>query len=342
MIVIAVGPDASMVRHAVAKHARQADPDGQSTSEMDGNAVSMQDVIQAIGSVGFFSAGRVVIVHNLIQKLNKAGGRGRNAPDWSALFGAVPEPSTLILADPSLTGIPAGVRKALPADAVTFEGDPPRGPALVSWIRNGATSLGSEIDEPAARYLAERLYPQSWQRKGNNPAFDRPPDLDVVRGEVTKLATAADPGPITRELIDELVAKGDDDRIFGFIDAVVRGDLAGATTELDRLVAAGEDPHRILAQLGQTIELTAMLAVAERREPVEVGREIGLSNPNRMTAIARGLRSSSPGRARRALRVMTTADRMMKTGELRDPMDVLTYIVAGMAPAPRQATPGHA
>jgi DNA polymerase III delta subunit len=332
MIVIAIGPDASMVRHAVAKHARQADPDGQSTSEMDGNTVSMQDIIQAIGSVGFFSAGRVVIVHNFIAKMNKTGGRGKNAPDWSALFGAVPAASTLILADPGLVSIPAGVRKALPADAATFEGDPPRGPALVGWIRKGAESLGSRIDETAARYLAERLYPQSWQRKSNNPAFDRPPDLDAIRNEVGKLATAADPEPITRELIDELVARGDDDRIFGFIDAVVRGDIAGATTELDRLIVAGEDPHRILAQLGQTIELTAMLATAERQEPVAVGREIGLSNPNRMTAIARGLRSSSPRRAQRALRVMTTADRMMKTGELRDGMDVLYYVIAGMAP----------
>jgi DNA polymerase III delta subunit len=302
---------------------------------MDGNASSMQDVIQAIGSVGFFSAGRVVIVHNLIAKLNNNGGRGKNAPDWSALFGAVPEASTLILADPGIGSFAAGVSKALPADAVTFEGDPPRGPALVGWIRKGASSLGSEIDDTAARYLAERLYPQSWQRKGNNPAFDRPPDLDVIRSEVSKLATAADPGPITREHIDELVARGDDDRIFGFIDAVIRGDIAGATTELDRLLVAGEDPHRILAQLGQTIELTAMLASAERQEPVAVGREIGLSNPNRMTAIARGLRSSSPGRARRALRVMTTADRMMKRGELRDGTDVLHYIIAGMAPAPR-------
>jgi DNA polymerase III delta subunit len=335
MIVIAVGPDASMVRHAVAKHAEQADPDGQSTTEMDGNAVSMQDVIQAIGSVGFFSDGRVVIVHNLIAKLNKAGGRGKNAPDWSALFGAVPAASTLILADPGLTGVPSGVRKALPTDAVAFEGDPPRGPALVNWIRKGAQSLGSSVDETTARYLAERLYPQSWQRKGNNPAFDRPPDLDAIRNEVGKLATAADPEPITRELIDELVAKGDDDRIFGFIDAVVRGDIAGATTELDRLIVAGEDPHRILAQLGQTIELTAMLASAERQEPVAVGREIGLGNPNRMTAIARGLRSSSPGRARRALRTITTADRMMKIGELRDATDVLHYVIAGMAPRPR-------
>ncbi len=335
MIVIAVGPDASMVRHAVARHAMQADPDGQSTSEMDGAAVSMSDIIRAIGSVGFFSAGRVVIVHGFVSKMNVSGGRGKNAPDWSGLFGSVPEPSTLILAEPTLTTVPAGVRKALPANAVTFQGDPPRGPALLAWIQKGAESLGSSIDDNAARSLAERLYPQTWQRKGSNPAFDRPPDLELVRSEVTKLATAADPGPITEKLIDEMVTRGDDDRIFGFIDAVIRGDIAGATTELDRLLAAGEDPHKVLAQLGQTIELTALLTTSGGREPMQVGKEIGLSNPNRMTAVARGLRSSSPGRVRRAMRLMTTADRMMKTGRLRDATAVIHYVIDGMAPLSR-------
>jgi DNA polymerase III delta subunit len=335
MIVIAVGPDASMVRHAVAKHARQADPDGQSTSEMDGTAVSMSDITRAIGSVGFFSAGRVVIVHGFVAKVNTTGARGRKGPDWSALFGSVPQPSTLILAEPSLASVPAGVRKALPANAVTFHGDPPRGPALLAWIRKGVESLDSSIDEHAARYLAERLYPQTWQRKGSNPAFDRPPDLELMRSEVTKLATAADPGAITRELIDELVTRGDDDRIFGFIDAVVRGEIAGATTELDRLLAAGEDPHKVLAQLGQTIELAALLTTSDGREPLHVGKDIGLANPNRMTAVARGLRSSSPGRVRRAMRLMTTADRMLKTGQLRDATAVIHYVIGGMAPLPR-------
>lgn len=333
MIVIAVGPDASMVRHAVTKHAQKADPDGQSTSTLDGTSASMTDVIQAISSVGFFSPGRVVIVNDFISTMNKGGGRGKNAPDWAALFGAVPDASTLILADPSLASVPSGVKKALPADAETFAGEPPRGPALIKWIRGGAKSLGSGMDDATARYLAERLYPQTWHRKGNNPAFDRPPNLEVIRSEIIKLATAAEPGEVTRDHIDDLVHRGDDDRIFGFIDAVISGNLAGATTELDRLVVAGEDPHRILAQLGQTIELTSMLAVAGCREPASVGKEIGLSNPARMNAIARGMRSSSPGQAKRAVRLMANADRMMKTGRLRDPMDVLHYIMAGMAPA---------
>lgn len=331
MIVVIVGPDFSMVRDAVRRHASKADPDDQSTSEMDGNSASMNDVIQAISSVGFFTTGRVVIVHNFISKMNKTGGRGKNAPDWSGLLGSVPDASTLILADPTLASVPVGLRKALPPDAVVVEGEPPRGPQLVNWIRSQAATLGSDISDADARFLAERLYPQSWSRKGNNPAFDRPPDLALMASELEKLATAANPGAISRQHIQMLVHCGDDDRIFGFIDAVISGNVAGATTELDRLIAAGEDPHRMLAQLGQTIELTAVLAVADRRDPAAVGKEIGLGNPARMNAIARGLRSSSTDRARRAVRVLTEADRRMKTGVIRDPVDTLQFIMAEIA-----------
>src|SRR5665811_211962 len=335
MIAVVIGPDSSMVRHAVRKHATAADPDGQSTSEMDGNSATMTDVIQAISSVGFFSAGRVVVVNNFIAKMNKTGGRGKNAPDWSALFGVVPEASTLILADPSLANVPVGVRRALPTDSVVVEGDPPRGPQLVKWIRAKVATLDSEISDADARYFAERLYPQTWDRKGNNPAFDRPPNLELMANELDKLVTAVHPEPVARERIDTLVARGDDDRIFGFIDAVMAGNIAGPTTELDRLITAGEDPHRMLAQLGQTIELSAVLAVAERREPGVVGKEIGLSNPARMNAIARGLRNSSPNRPFRAVGIMAAADRRLKTGKLRDPLDVLHYIIVEMAPSVR-------
>lgn len=332
MIVFIVGPDPSLVRDAARRHAGKADPDGQSTSEMDGNIASMSDVIGAISSVGFFSPGRVVIVNDFVSKTNKTAGRGKNAPDWSALFGAVPEPSTLILVEPSMASVPVGIRKALPPDAIVVEGDPPRGPSLVKWIRARAGNLDSDISDADARFLAEWLYPQSWMQRSNNPAFDRPPSLALIGSELDKLATAADPGAITRQHIELLVHQGDNDRIFGFIDAVIGGNLAVATTELDRLIEAGEDPHRMLAQLGQTVELTAILAVSERREPAAVGKEIGLANPARMNAIARSLRGSSPGGANRALRVMTTADRMMKTGRLRDPIDVIQYVMTSLAP----------
>jgi DNA polymerase III delta subunit len=334
MISIVLGPDYAMARARMREIRRTQDPSGDSTSMLDGKSVSIRAVIMDIASIGFFSAGRVVIVEDLIARLGKQGAKdGGQTPDWPGLFAAVPEASTLILVDASLQSLPAAVKKALPDDATLEVCDPPRGPALVKWIRNTARTAQSEIDDATARFLAESLYPQSWSQRSNNPAFDRPPDMEMLGNEIAKLALAAHPGAITREHILEMVDRGDEDRIFTFLDAAASGRISAAMVELDHLLAAGEDPAKLLAQLSQNIELRAVMATAGRRAPAEVGREIGLSNPNRMTSIQRGMGGQRPGEHVKSVAFAASADRRMKRGELREPVDALYDAILAIAGA---------
>jgi DNA polymerase III delta subunit len=324
MISIVLGPDYAMARARMRELRRKQDPSGESTSMLDGKSVSIRTVMMDIASVGFFSAGRVVIVEDMIARLGKQGAKdGGQTPDWPGLFAAVPEASTLILIDPSLQSLPAAVKKALPDDATVETCDPPRGPSLIKWIRQTAKAARSEIDDATARFLAESLYPQSWSQKNNNPAFDRPPDMEMLGNEIGKLALAAHPGPITREHIVEMVDRGDEDRIFTFLDAAASGRIGAAMVELDHLIAAGEDPAKLLAQLSQNVELRAVMATAGRRPPAEVGREIGLSNPNRMISIQRGMGGQRPDEHLQSVGLAASADRKMKRGELREPLDAL-------------------
>lgn len=332
MIAVIVGPDGSMARDAVRDILRDRDPSGQSTSTIDGKTATLNDIRMDATSVGFFSAGRVVIVEDVIARLGKTGARdGASPPDWAGLFTAIPDASTLILLDPSLAAVPAPVRKALPKDARIVISDPPRGRELLDWIRAQASSEGSSIDQPTARLLADTLYPTSWSTKSTNPAFDRPPDLEALRNEVAKLAVAAHPGPITRSHINNLIAQGDTDQIFAFIDAATRGRIGEATVQLDRLLSAGEDPNKVLAQLSQTIELSVVMEAAGHRPAGDVGKDLRLPNANRMSSIERGLRGQRPGQSRIAGRALESADRRMKTGELRDAVDVLYDTLAVIA-----------
>jgi DNA polymerase III delta subunit len=324
MISIVLGPDYAMARARMREIRRAQDPSGDSTSMLDGKSVSIRNVMMDIASVGFFSAGRVVIVEDLIARLGKQGAKdGGQAPDWPGLFAAVPDASTLILVDTSLQSLPAAIKKALPDSATVDICDPPRGPALVKWIRKTAKANQSEIDDATARFLAESLYPQSWTQKSNNPAFDRPPDMEMLANEIAKLALASAPGPISCDLILTMVDRGDEDRIFSFLDAAASGRLNAALVELDHLLAAGEDPAKLLAQLSQNVELRAVMATAGRRAPAEVGREIGLSNPNRMSSIQRGMGGQRPEEHLRSVTLAASADRKMKRGELREPLDAL-------------------
>ena len=330
MITIVLGPDVALASVTTREVARASDPDGQETTTLDGKAVTLQDVLMAAASIGFFSAGRTVIVEDLLARYGKGAGKGGEA-DWATLFTGVPAATALILLDPSVLTLPASVKKALPPDAQVLASDPPRGRELVDWIVSRASGQGGNIDNRTAQLLASTLYPATWGQKGRNPAFDRPPDMELLGNEVDKLVTAAHPGAITAEHIRQLVAAGDNDQIFAFIDAASAGNLARAVPELDRLLAAGEDPHKILAQLCGSVELAAVMSRAGRRDPADVGRDLKLSNPARMGAVARTVREQPRDLAPRVARVLEDTDRRMKTGELRDPVDALYAALASIA-----------
>ena len=120
-----------------------------------------------------------------------------------------------------------------------------------------------------------------------------------------------------------MVDRGDGYRIFAFLDAAASGRVSAAVVELDHLLAAGEDPAKLLAQLSQNVELRSVMATAGRRAPAEVGREIGLTNPQRMNSIQRGMGGMRPEQHLQSVALATAADRRMKQGELREPLDAL-------------------
>lgn len=332
MIAVILGPDYAMARARMKAICAKRDPSGDSTSTLDGKSVSIRQVINDIASVGFFAAGRVVVVEGLIERLGKQGSRDNgNVPDWPGLFAAVPEASTLVLLDPGLASIPAAVKKALPKEASVDVSAPPRGPQLLGWLQKAAKQAGSEIDQATARHLAESLYPQTWANAPRNPAYDRPPDTEALGNEIAKLALAAYPGPITRDHVAAMIDRGTDDRLFTFLDAAASGNISVAMIELEKLLEAGEDPAKLLAQLGQNVELGAVMAAAGRRDPAEVGRAIGIGNPARMSAIQRGLQGQSPARNLRRVPLATEADRRMKQGELREPLDALYDTILAIA-----------
>jgi DNA polymerase III delta subunit len=339
VIVIVHGPDAALTRETVGQHARRHDPSGQSTSWLDGKSASLGEIVAQVASPGFFGAGRVIVVADLLSRASKgagddgdeeSSGRAKSvAFDWGTLFAAPAPGNLLVLADPTTGSLPAAVRKALPPDATVIACAPPRGAALVNWIQGAARTEDSEIDAATARYLAERLYPLTWANAPHNPRYDVPPDLDRLRTEVAKLALAAHPNPITRRQVDLMVTTGEADQVFRFADFAARGALAEALIELRKLVEAGEEPYAIAAQLHQQAELAAVQEEAGGRlDPAAIGRDLGLSNPGRMGAIAAGRRGQPPGSARRTLEEGRSIDRQVKRGELREPLDSLYALLA--------------
>ncbi len=331
-----------MARTALNQTLDRYDPERGNTSFLDGRSATVTEVAGQVGSPGFFNQRRVVVVTDLMARAGKApkgseteGETERGSLDLSPVFNGVATDNVLILIDPTLTTVPAAVKKIAPADVAILLGDPPRGQALVEWMSRAAENVGTSLDQGTPRYLAELLFPHTWSTKPRNPRYDRPPDLDLLQNEIEKLANAAYPGAIERRHIDALSRGGDQDQIFRFTDAVAQGRMPAALDELEHLLGAGEDPHRLSAQLYQQIELTAVLAESQRQEdPVAVGKALGLSNPNRMASIARTQR---PQASPRALEEPLRTERMTKRGELRRPEDVIYRLIIDGRPQTRKS-----
>jgi DNA polymerase III delta subunit len=337
------GPDRLLAREAALAIASNIDPDGSNTSWLDGREVTFVDVASAIGSASFFSSPRVVVVSDLfvrssrnsdnVQSTDDAERPGRGRAEIESLVSAVPESHHLILFEPSLISVPAAFRNAAPA-AKVIDGEPPRGSALVAWIEAAAIQAECRIDGRAAQRLAETLYPQTWDRKPTNPRYDRPPDLALLKAEISKLALAAFPGPIAVDDVAAMTAGAPDQRVFQFLDAALAGDVGQGVVKLDRLIAGGEEPAMLLAQLLGQIELMTVAAEAGGKNADVVARDLSTVAPGRLSAVMTAAR-------RRALRgthfaqIGAQADLNLKSGRVRKPEDALHALVLALAaPAP--------
>ena len=351
MIYFVHGPDRLLAREAVLAIAADLDPDGLNTTWLDGRETSFPGVASAVGAASFFGSPRIVIVTDLFGRTSRdadigetdGGGEdrpGRGRPELETLVSAVPDLHHLIVFEPNLTSVPAVFKNAAPG-ANVVAGEPPRGSPLIAWIEAAAIRAECRIDRRAAQQLAETLYPQSWDRKPSNPRYDRPPDLARLKAEVDKLALAAHPGPITVEHIAMLTPGGPDQRVFRFLDAALAGDLRSGLHELERLLAGGEEPAMLLAQLLGQVELATAAEEAGEKNADAVARDLGSVAPGRLSAIMTNTRRWAPQPAR-VVSTGVLADRNLKTGRTRKPEDALHDLVLGLAVAAPGGTAGSA
>jgi DNA polymerase III delta subunit len=349
MLTLVTGPDAFLVRSAVRRIRAQHDPDGLNTSSIEARSSGVEEIVAALATPGFFGAGRVVIVNDLMTVSSKGSATeqedeqserpAKGSVDWPRVFGAIQSENIAVFVDRDMASVPAAVKRAMPKETTVILGDPPRGSGLVAWMKERAEAADSRLADMDARFLAELLCPSTWSTKPNNPAYDRPPDLDLFAGEIDKLALSAYPGQIERSHIVEMTAAGQPDRLFPLIDATIAAEGNQAIKELSVAIGNGDDAGRIAAQLFQQAELLAALASANRTDPVEVGRALGLSNPNRMLAISKSLQRMR-ARPNALLGAALETERQFKSGVLRQPTDQVYSLIERSLALARQTREG--
>ena len=330
MIAFVHGPDALLVRQQVRTLCADLDPSGSNTTRVDGRTTAPNQIATMVGTPAFLGMGRVIVVDDLF-----VGKRNSKAPDSEdekspppskdslGILSNVAAGNALIIVEPSLSSVPAAVKKAMP-DIQVRTGIPPRGRELVSWVSAEVAAAGTSIDDAAVTSLLTLLYPGTWQQTPTNPRYDVPPDLDRLQQEIRKLAAFAHPRPISRADVTAMVPGSTQDQLFPFLGALFGGRVDESVRLLQQVLDNGDDHFRVLAQVMQQIELATPLEAATGASPESVGRDLGVPNPKRMHAIERSSRTHP---ATPMLNSALQADRDQKRGRLRNAEDALLAIM---------------
>jgi len=294
---------------------QELDPSGMGATTLDVSANPLDVVRSACHSAPFFGAGRLVVLTNVNLTTRKRTGRGGAPFEWSELLEVLettPATTTVILrADENLPATSVIV-KAAKKNKWTIESFPvPRGEELAQWVAERGHAAGVSISRAAAVQLLSRLYPTSWRQETR---FDTTVlDTRLIATEVEKLACAAVDGVVSEETVRELVPDRGGYTAFKLNDLIYAGQSGPALQELEQVLASGDEPERVLAQMAsEATGLEAARHVAEF-DATTVSKASGVSE-GRLRMLRQKPASRNPEALKGAIEQLRRAEWLVKTG----------------------------
>ena len=248
-VVLLHGPEPFLIEEALAGLTRVvcSDPGllAMSREVLEAREAGAEGIVRAAETLPWGTPRRLVVARGV-----EALGAKQAEPLVEYL--RAPNPATVLaLAVSQPLASSHWLRSAVPA-AAAVEIPELAGRALAGWLRSRASAEGLELDDDAAQLLVAMV--------GDDPA--------ALAGEMGKAALAG--GPENRRVgtaeVRAVVGEHRSHEVFELTRAVERRDAAAALLLLERLLAAGEEPLRILAILSGQSRHAAPRAVGERLE----------------------------------------------------------------------------
>jgi DNA polymerase-3 subunit delta len=235
--------------HELRRRAAEGNDEAEfSVLQLDGDTAQPRDVFDALSTHSLFGGGRTLVI---IEEADKFVSDNRER-----LEDYVAKPSSAGVLALEVSTWPSNTRlfKAVASQGLNLSCSSPTGAGLSKWLVTWAKSHHqAKLQTDAAETLVDYVGPE----------------LGLLDQELAKLASAAKGEPITCELVERYVGTWRTKTAWEMIDAVVDGNAASAMKQLDRLLAAGEHPIALLAQISSTLRrfaaATQLLEESERK-----------------------------------------------------------------------------
>jgi DNA polymerase-3 subunit delta len=174
----------------------------------EGGTVSLPDLSEACLTAGLFDPERLVIVHDLQERLKSTRKDAPEEEQLNQLLQNVAPTTTLVLLSSEILDDGRLTRVVRDASGEVRAFLSPKKRELPRWIVARARGRGIRIDHAAAELLADLI--------GAEPV--------MLESELAKLATYAADATITPQMVDELVGQVTQESIFSLVDAIADGD----------------------------------------------------------------------------------------------------------------------
>ena len=260
MLALFHGSDAALCDEHVARvvaAARAADA-AVEISRVDGETVRVQTLQGALTTFSLFSAARLVIIDGIAGRFQKE--EALREPLTAAL-GAVPDGLDVVFREAHDLGATHPLAHAVRAagGTVTACGQLTKRefPGKLLAVASG---LGIAITAQAAELLAERCFVE--MEVDGRKRFG--PDLTKGRTELQKLATFVGVGQTIDERVVAALVEEPFQQVFAFTDALAARQLARANALLDQLLARGEVPQVVFANVVRQFRLLLLCAAGQR------------------------------------------------------------------------------
>ena len=265
MIIVLEGKDEYRLSERVSEFRLTVTPPEMSdinTTMLDGNIVTIEELLTSLSTVPFMADRRLAIVEGL---LNRLGGSKKDLGEWlnfPDLLKDLPPTANLLLIE----------REPIPANKLLStilrlgqveKFSPLRHRDLLDWINARCSKLGLEIERTAVALIADSV--------GS--------ELRVIDSELNKIKTYSRGRLITREDITLMVPYVRQQNVFRVVDSVIEGRTRDALNASSMLIGLGESPSGIVRMIERQLRFLILAKhLLSRKIPTgDIGKHINLS-----------------------------------------------------------------
>jgi DNA polymerase-3 subunit delta len=203
-----------------------------SLTTFEGPVAALRDIMEELATVAMFGGRRLVVVEEADELVSRCRGELEE-------YVARPHATGILVLEVKTWPSNTRLYKAVAADGLAIDCNVPAAAGLARWLGGWAKQTHRlQLSPAAAELLLEAIGPE----------------LGLVDQELAKLALAAGvDGKITPEMVGRLVGGWRTKTTWEMLDAALDGNVGEAMRQLDRLLASGESPVGLLAQISASL-----------------------------------------------------------------------------------------